>query len=273
MGDKKLTEATQNTTVLDILVVWMEEARIEAGGSPTNPNDTQGIETLIMAAVDHANTALTNSLSNTRIVKVHTAKLNGFSLSGDVETDLDNITNLISLKLLRNLTGADIVTSIIESDFNTFQACGVSHVQTFPGCTSNGVQGCGVGLSFNNYAYNLVTQYCAIWDDTFTHELGHLMGANHARDELLPSWVTAISNNGFPDAFAWRSGAFKTILSVTQPTTSRRLYFSNPDVAVNNVPTDVLNSENNRRVIDSLTPVMSTFRERPDLIFVDGFEL
>ena len=271
-----INKGNQNFTILDILVVWMEEARIEAGGAANDPNDTQGIETLIMAAVDHANTALANSLSTTRIVKIHTAKLTGFSLSGDAHGDLQNFRAINSVKTLRTQVGADMVSGIIESDFGQFVACGISHNQTVPDCTRDGVPGCGVGMAFDDFAYDLITQFCAIWDDTFTHEAGHLMGGNHARDEQTITQVNAVVNNGFSDAFAWRNGTiFKSILSVENdltPTTARRLYFSNPDVSVNNVATGVSNTANNRRVIDSLTPVMATFRSRPDLIFVDGFE-
>jgi len=275
---KKANKGSQNFTVLDILVLWMEEARIEAGGSPSDPNDTQGIETLIMAAIDHANTALTNSLSSTRIVKIHTAKLNGFSFSGTngAHADLLNFKLLNSVIQLREQVGADMVSGIVESDFGQFNACGVAHAQTYPGCTLDGVPNCGIGLDFYEHAFDLIARYCVIWDDTFTHEAGHLMGANHGRDEMTTIQLNSIISNGFPDAFAFRNGSvFKTILSIEHlltPTTARRLYFSNPDVTVNNIATGILNISNNRRVIDSLTPVMSTFRERPDLIFADGFE-
>ncbi len=258
------------TTIVDMLIVWMEEARIEAGGDPNDPNDTQGIELLMFTAVDHANQALSNSLSNTRVTKFHTAKLNGFSLSGDFFVDLESFRNLTSLKQLRNQVNADIVTGIIESDFTLFQACGVAHVQTFPGC-GIGDNNCVVGSGFDNYAYNLVTEFCTIWDDTFTHEMGHLMGANHARDEMTASNRDAIINNGFPEAFARRSGSFKSILSITQATTSRRLYFSNPNVTVGGNVTGINGQAYNLNVIDSLTPAMSNFRVS-DILFENGFE-
>ncbi len=263
-------QANGTTIVVDMLIVWMEEARIEAGGAIGDPNDTQGIELLMFTAVDHANLALSNSLSNTRVTKFHTAKLNGFSLSGDFFVDLEQFRNLTSLKQLRDQVNADIVTGIIESDFALFQACGVAHVQTFPGC-GVGDNNCVVGSGFDNYAYNLVTQFCTIWDDTFTHEMGHLMGANHARDEMTVANRDAIINNGFPEAFARRSGSFKSILSITQATTSRRLYFSNPNVTVSGNVTGINGQAFNLNVIDSLTPAMSNFRTS-DIIFANGFE-
>ena len=63
---------------------------------------------------------------------------------------------------------------------------------------------------------------------------------------------------------------FASIMSVAA-TPERRLYFSNPEVAVDGVITGTPGKDN-VRIIDELSPVMSSFRTRPDLIFVGGFE-
>lgn len=268
--------STQNT-VVDMLIVWTEQARIDAGGSISNPDDTQGLDTLMITAIDHANTAFANSNSTTRVTKFHTAKLNGYSLSGQgYFTDLENFRTLNSVNQLRTLVSADIVTGLI-TNYTLLDACGLGWVQTFPNCNATNITNCGVGSDFDDYAYNLVTRFCAIWDDTFTHEMGHLMGANHARNELGITLSNDIINNGYPEAFAWRSGSFKSIMSVyytnSDPTTSRRLYFSNPNVFVDaGIATGVTGEAYNVNVIDSLTPTMSLFRERPDIIFANGFE-
>lgn len=259
-------------TVVDVLIVWTEEARVEAGGAVGNPNDTDDIEALMTASIDHANTAMSNSSMNTRLTKFHTAKYNGFSYSGDYLIDLRNLTNDLAVQAVRDQVGADTVIAIIGSDFDQFAACGVANVQTFPGCTTTPIAGCGVGTNFKNYSYSISTRFCAIWDDTFTHELGHNMGANHVQDELTTSWVNSIVNNGYPDAFGHKIGSFKSIMSISGTTTARRLHFSNPNVQVNGLDTGVLNSRNNAKIIDQLTPVMANYRTRPDLIFEDGFE-
>ncbi|VAW48539.1 hypothetical protein MNBD_GAMMA03-2163 [hydrothermal vent metagenome] len=266
------SEARLNTTVVDVLVVWTEDARVLSGGAVGNLNDTDDIEALMVASMDHANTAFSNSAMNTRITKFHTAKYNGFTYSGDFRTDLLNLQENISIKNLRNQVGADTVIAIIGDDFDEFEACGVARVQTAPGCSDTPVPGCGIGPLFKEFSYAITTQFCAIWDDTFTHELGHNMGANHVQDELTPSWVTSVVNNGFPDAFGHRTNGFKSIMSITGPTTARRLNFSNPNVQVSGVNTGVVNSRHNARIIDQLTPAMSNFGVRPDLIFEDGFE-
>jgi len=50
-----------NITNLDILIVWTEDARIEAGGNPGDLTDTADIDALMTTGIDHANDALTNS--------------------------------------------------------------------------------------------------------------------------------------------------------------------------------------------------------------------
>jgi len=55
----------------------------------------------------------------------------------------------------------------------------------------------GRGAAFDAFAYWLVATDCAICDDTFTHEIGHLMGGNHTRNQLSPADVSAIVANGF----------------------------------------------------------------------------
>lgn len=263
-------KSTQHT-IIDALVVWTEEARIEAGGNPSDPNDTEDIDTLIITAIDHANQALSNSLSATRVTRFHTAKLNGFSLASGVVNNLNSFRELSSVNQLRNTVGADIVMGVIQTNTTLFNACGAAHVQTFPRCGIDDPN-CGVGNGFNNYAYALVSQSCAIWDNTFTHEMGHLMGGNHTRISLGPSNVLLVTNNGFPEAFAWHYSSFKSIMTTEPSTLYRRLYFSNPNVSVGGTPTGSVGTAYNLSVIDSLTPTMSHFRTRPDLIFSNGFE-
>lgn len=266
-------ETRNSTTVLDVLILWTEDARVEAGGVSGDPSDTDDIEALMVASIDHANTALSNSSMNTRLTRFHTAKYNNFVYTGSFRTDLKNLKDDPAIKTTRNQVGADTVIAIIGSDFNQFQACGVAYVQTFPGCSqTDPVPNCNVGIDFKESSYAISTEFCAIWDDTFTHELGHNMGANHVQDELPSGWETGVVGNGYPDAFGHRVSTFKSIMSISGTTTARRLNFSNPSVQVNGNNTGVLNSRNNARIIDLLTPAMSGFNIRPDLIFENGFE-
>ena len=120
----------------------------------------------------------------------------------------------------------------------------------------------------------MVTTACAIDDDTFTHELGHLMGANHSRSDFQYqlSWIQDVVANGYPEAFGYQQSTFYSIMSI-QSVFTRRLFFSNPAVTVEGgIPTGVSGTRHNQLTIDALSPTMAGFRERPDLIFEDGFE-
>lgn len=270
-----------NHTNIDVLIIWTEDARVEAGGNPGDINDTADIDALMVTAIDHANEALTNSQANTRLTKFHTAKLNGFVYHGSnvfpvpadaFAIDLENLTALSSVQSLRNQVGADVVTAIMAPDASVFSPCGVAWVQTYPTCSDLKPDStCNTGVDFEDFTYNITVQECVLWTDAYTHELGHLMGANHIFSELTTTWRNAVVNNGYPEAFGYTNSSFRSIMSVTN-VTSRRLNFSNPSVTVNGVVTGVAGSADNTLTIDTLTPTMADYRTRPDLIFENGFE-
>ncbi len=259
---------------LDVLVVYTEDARVDAGGDPGNPNDTAGIDLLIQASIDHANTALINSNVATRIVNFYSAKVDGYEPTSSWVTALPQFRDLQPIQQLRNLVGADLVVGIVK-DYTTLQACGVAFVQSHPGCGfPTGTITCSPGAGFSDNAYALVARFCSLWDDTFTHEVGHLLGANHTRASLGSTVVNEIVANGFPEAFAWVSSdnSIKTIMSIEPTTTTRRLYFSNPNITVDGTAIGIANETNNAGVASFLAPNMSEFRQRPDAIFKHGFE-
>lgn len=274
MFNESYSGTTSSFTPIDILIFWTEQARIDAGGDPNDPDDTEEIEALMTASVDHTNVALMNSQTNTRVYKLYTYQLHGFTLTGDVRADREALRSDLYVNIFRNIVGADTVTLMVENYSSLFQYCGFAYVQTHPQCDSVPQIGCGDGGDFMNYAFNMVSQQCAIFDDTFTHELGHLFGANHVNilSQLPPQWGDNVINNGYPEAFGELvDNVFASIMS-TNFDTPRRLYFSNPFINVNGVPTGSLNSKYNAKIIDDLSPTMSNFRTRMDHIFKNGFE-
>ncbi len=268
-----------NPRLLTSLVVYTEQARIDAGGNINDQNDTSAIEDLIETAIDHANFALVHSNAYTGINLFYTAKLNGFNLTGNPINDRKKFKNLLSVKTLRNQVNADFVSAIVRNatnDFGLFPACGISYVQSAPGCSGSAPDpNCSWGDDFNDFAYNLIAQNCAIWNDTFTHELGHLLGGNHINNGIQitnTNYVNAVINNGFPSAFAHIiNGHFASILSIDF-NTPRRLYFSNPLNFVDGIATGRNPDRNNAQVARNLAWYMQDFRPLPDLIFNNGFE-
>jgi|GEM_PF-3598377 len=263
---------TTSFTSLDLMIFWTEQSRIDAGGDPSDPDDTQDIEALMLASVDHTNVELINSQTNTRVYKVYTARLHGFVLTGNIRNDRNTFRTNLSVIISRNIVGADIATLMVENYSSDFNACGVAYVQTYPQCDSVPQAGCDVGADFANFAFSIVSQQCAIFDDTFTHEIGHLLGGNHVQSQLLNSWSNSIINNGYPEAFGKIvPNVFASIMSIDFDT-PRRLYFSNPDVTVNGVSSGDSATKNNASIIDNLSPAMEDFRISRDLIFQNGFD-
>jgi len=280
MFNEDYTGSTTPYTLIDILVFYTDQARIDAGGAPGDIYDTEDIEALVLASVDHTNVALINSQTNTRVYHLYTVNLlSGFALTGDLRDDRYQFSIDPYVRYIRNLVGADVVTLMVENPSINFDACGVAFVQTYPECDNIPQPGCDDGEDFEDFAFNLVSQHCAVLDDTFTHELGHLFGGNHVALEfpnpgyqLPPGWVSAVTNNSYPEAFAELvDNTFASIMSIDFDT-PRRLYFSNPNVTVNGVPTGELNTKYNAKIIDDLSPTMSGFRHRMDFIFGNGFE-
>lgn len=276
MFNEEYTGTTTPYTPIDILVLYTNQARIDAGGDPNDVNDREAIESLVEASVDHSNVALMNSQTNTRVYNLSTAPLfSGFNLTGDVLGDRERFAENPVVQHLRNVVGADIVTLMVGNPSSNFSYCGVAFVQTHETCGHSDINTyCTTGENFEDFSFNIVSQECSVLDDTFTHEFGHLMGGNHVDipSQLTQSWVNNVINNGYPDAFAELvNGTFASIMSINFDT-PRRLYFSNPNVTVNGVPTGENGTKHNAKIIDELSPTMSEYRIRMDYIFANGFE-
>jgi len=268
-----------SNSVLDVLVFWDEDARLLNCSNPCSPTDTSGIDALIDTSIEHTNQALINSLTSTRVTKFATAELVGFVWQGDDFDSREDFRTNQDVIDARNQVGADLVIYVLGVDSNTFENCGITHVQSHPTCDATPVPGCSDGSDFESFAFAMVAQDCAIWNDTFTHEVGHMLGGNHVALEdpdpdaqLSVGWVNAVSNNGYPEAFATlEPGQFATIMS-SAGSPSRSLYFSNPSVTVGGVVTGDSLTRDNAKIIDDLSPFMTTFRTRPELIFINGFD-
>lgn len=110
--------------------------------------------------------------------------------------------------------------------------------------------------------------------DSFTHELGRLFGGNHFDSQNLISqtWVDDVIDNGFTEVFDELVYDIFASIMITSTGHPRCLYFSNQNVIVNEVPTGNLTTKNNAKIIDDLSPVMSTYRGRLDMIFINDFK-
>jgi peptidyl-Asp metalloendopeptidase len=227
--------AADGSVQIVLMSVYTPQARAAAGG-------TAQIQGEIQAAVDQANTAFINSNMIARFFLAHTAEV-AHNDAGNIETDLNWVTNNSAIASLRNAHSADMVSLIVN---NGGGYCGIAWVQRHP------------GSSFANYAYQVTARGC-LANSTLAHEHGHNMGMEHdpASAGISPSGAS------YPWSFGhYVNGAFRTIMSYNVCTINcpRILHFSNPDVLYNGTPTGILDQRDNAHTGDLTAPIVANFR-------------
>jgi hypothetical protein len=232
--------------------------------------------------VNDINTAFARSQIPAQVGVTTVTKLNGYTLipyngnADNIRQNRDNITSSLNIKAFRNAVGADVVTVLFDTQIN-LGVCGVANVQrhgcTYPTPTAN----CDVGPQFSEWTSYLNTVQCSATVDAFTHELGHVLGAEHHRTgSTIPPSVAS-----FPYSYGYGYGSgppdgFETIMSQRfNPALFpvRLLQFSNPDVLYMGRPTGFADSADNAHTLRNLLPGTAAFRVRPEVIFVDGFDV
>lgn len=228
--------------VIDVLVVYTAEAR----ASVANIND------LIATAVIQTNTGYQNSQINQRIRVVHTAEVNYSEAGLNWPNTLSRLAGasdgtLDGVHTLRNQYAADAVVLLVQS--TNGGVCGIAYLMA------------GLSSAYANSAFAVVSTVCATTNLSFAHELGHLMGANHDRQNSSGPVI-------FPYAYGYQDpgGAFRTVMAYNCPTFCPRInYWSNPDVSYGGRPTgvyhlDPINSADNRLTLNQTAATVANFR-------------
>ncbi len=196
--------ACDDGSVIDLLVVYTEDARIAAGG-------TTLIEDKIALAVADTNAAYTRSLINTSVRLVHTAEIS-YTESGAGNIDGPRLVAtedgyLDDVHPLRDQYGADCVSLWVEQ----FDAGGIGYFP-HPSLTGTGASG-----------FNIVRQDQAPFL-VLAHELGHNLYCEHDRDNLGTAPPFAAYSYGYREP----GGAWRTIMAY--PPGALIPYFANPNV-------------------------------------------
>ena len=200
-GEDRSGTAADDGSTLDVMVVYTERARKQAGG-------TAAMNALINLAVTETNTAYSNSEVTPRLRLVHSEEVN-YSGSGDLVVDLQRLQDtadgfMDNVHTLRNTHGADMVS--------LFVASGVGRGQAFIMFT--------LSHDFHPFAFSVVRQNSATVLFIFGHEIGHNTGLAHDHGGVFSY------SHGYADS----KNHFGTIMSKSCRRCERIQHFSNPSV-------------------------------------------
>jgi len=226
LADASPPAGDDSAAFIDVMVLYTPAAAIAAGGS-------SAINALISNAISVTNTAYGNSNVTQRVRLAFSGPV-AYTESGDIETDLNNITNgtggLSAVAALRNTYAADMVSLLTNTPGSQF--CGIAwHMSS-------------VSSGFDPFAYSVVEQSCAVGSLAFPHELGHNMGLRH--DWYVDNHTTPYSYaHGHVNVGTSSSTRWRTIMSYADKCTDQGVfctripYWSNPSLSYMGSPLGV----------------------------------
>lgn len=258
------TCSTDPPGTIDVLVVYTRKAREAAGGE-------EAMKEAIEVYVEESNTSYAQSGVELNLRLVGTKEVD-YEESDHPRSDLNALKRpggeLDEVRGLRDAAGADLVVLIVEySKRDTDRtSCGNAFVMET------------VSNAFESSAYAVVPRRCADSTYSFTHEVGHLMGARH-------DWADDASatspNKPFPFSHCFvhlpksntTRPAFRTLMAtdaecvMEERKCNRVLFWSNPEVmyAPSGVPMGKKTEDepsNNSQTLKNTASTVANFRCR-----------
>lgn len=257
--------ATANaSTTIDVLVGYSNGYAAGLGGQ------SQAL-TRINNLVDITNQAYVNSQITARIRLVHAMQVNYPDNSDNGDT-LEKLTGtrtvpvdaaFNALRAARDQYGADLVSFVRKYDRLTQSGCGIAWL------IGGGRQAYTASSAGNGYSVvsdgrqvdGNTSYFCR--DESFAHELGHNMGAQH--DRATASSGGSLSYGAFDYSFGYKtdanSGNFYDIMAYGDSGQTAYRVFSNPRVSTcGGRACGVENQADNARTLDQTMPIAATFR-------------
>lgn len=202
MKMQRESAACCDADTIDVMVVYTPQAESAAATA-------DGINAQIQACIDITNESFINSRVPARIALVHAEKVR-YTESGYIEQDRNALMdpadgNMDDVHSLRNQYHADIVVLLVEdADFS-----GLSNIMET------------LDPSFESRAFCVVKLSAAISNLSFTHEIGHILGARH---ECNADNATS----PFRYSHGYSANGFRTVMS-GNVSALRVEYWSNPN--------------------------------------------
>lgn len=233
--------ALDSGALIDIMVVYTDDARASAGGTTNMVN-------LINLAISETNTGYSHSGIIQRVRLVHTAEVS-FDESGfDWSNVLNQLTNtdgvIDQVKTWRNTYAADLVVMIV----NNTVYCGIGWLMN-------------PSYTYDSVGFSLVSRTCATGYYSLAHETGHNMGAHHDRNTTSDPGMYSYSHG-----YQAPDNSFRTIMAYNCTIYCPRInYWSNPEIYYNGIPTGVVstavNSADNRLTLNNTANIVANFRQ------------
>lgn len=220
--------------IVDIFVYYTAAARLARGGQSQ-------IEALIAQGIADSNTTYTRSGLQATLRLAGTGELLGFVEDPTtMQNDLSNFRNSATAQNTRNAVNADLMHLVLGGQSN---ACGIAYL----------------GPSVNA-AYGVTSHDC-FFQYSFTHEVGHNFGNNHAPEDGL------ISNPFRPYAYGYKNCTaaqrFRTVMAYacTSGAAGTRIpNLANPNVLYNGMTTGVAGTQFDALSQSEAFPIVQAFR-------------
>lgn len=268
-----LGKAATAATTVDVAIGYTQGFATAKGGQ-------SAAVTRLVYLIAVGNQAYENSLITGTLRLVNAIQVN-YGDSTTNQTALEDLTGvrndvpitvpagLAPLRTAREQYGADIAILVRKFQTPENDGCGIAWLngagQTAINPTVDDDYGFAVISDGNDSGTDGNSYFCA--DETLVHEVGHLMGSAHDRDNSKSS-TGALLYGRYPYSFGMKTtasnGNFYTIMAYGDNNQNFYRTFSNPLVrkcgGTGNLPCGVVDQTDNARSLNQTIPVVSQFR-------------